>query len=80
MTFAVNLQGDFAKLQQIPRLLINFCSDIDAQIDRYVVDCKSLLGLLSLSIDRDLKITIYEKKDGEAQEIYNIMTNMGIVK
>ena len=33
-------------------LIIGFESDMDLSIDRYTVDAKSLLGVLSLSVDR----------------------------
>ena len=77
MTFKINLGGSFTNAQKLPMLLVNFASDVDVAIDHYVVDGKSLFGILSLSFNRDLTVTIHEKVEGEALKIRDLMRDNG---
>ena len=79
MTFKFNLQGSFNNAQKLPQLLMDFASDIDVAIDHYVVDGKSLFGILSLNFNRDLTMTITEKAEGEALKIRDIIRDHGFL-
>ena len=60
-------------------LIMDCKSDLDLSIDRYTVDAKSLLGVLSLSVDKDLMLTIHEKAEGEALKIRDLMRDNGFL-
>lgn len=69
----INLNGDFSSAQKLPTLMLDYESDIDLAVDSYVVDCKSLFGVLSLTTNRDLTLTIHEKVPGEADKIKELL-------
>ena len=75
----INLDGSFQKAQKLPQLLLNYESDIDLSVDNYIVDGKSLFGVLSLISNRDLTLTIHEKSDGEAKDIYHLLDEIGLI-
>ena len=79
MEFKINLQGDFNNAQILARLLLDFASDVDLCIDHYVVDGKSLFGVLSLNFNRDITVKINEKKAGETFRIRDLMKNYGFL-
>ena len=72
MRFKINLRNIDGVKIFVP-LVMGFESDIDLCIDRYIVDAKSLLGVLSLSINRDLTLIIHEKNANEAAKIRQIL-------
>ena len=78
-SFKINLHGKFANAKALPNLMMKFESDVDLSIDHYVVDCKSLPGIFSLSIDKELTMTIHEKVEGEAKAIYKLMKTCGFL-
>jgi len=78
MKMKINLQN-IKGIEKFYSLIMGFESDMDVSIDRYVVDAKSLLGLVSLSVDRDLTLTIHEKVDGEALKIRDLMRDNGFL-
>lgn len=57
-------------------------SDVLVSIDRYVVDGKSIMGLFSLNLNKDLKVTVIEKQKGDMEQLkdllklFNISFNM----
>ena len=75
----INLRGSFANAQMLPQLMLKYESDIDLSVDNYVVDAKSLFGVLSLTTGRDLTITVHEKVEGEAKEIYRVLADNGLL-
>lgn len=55
-------------------------SDITVHSDhRYVVDGKSLMGLLSLDLAKPLRIEFIEKKDGEESDFTIFCKKLGIL-
>lgn len=78
MTMKINLQ-DIKGIEKFYSLIIGFESDIDVSIDRYTVDAKSLLGLVSLNVSRDLTLTVHEKVEGEALKIRDLMRDNGFL-
>ena len=75
----INLDGSFQKAQMLPQLLMNYESDIDLSVDSYIVDGKSLFGVLSLISNRDLTLTVHEKVEGEAKDIYRLLDEIGLI-
>lgn len=78
MQMKINLQN-IKGIEKFYGLIMGFESDIDVSIDRYIVDGHSLLGLISLSVDRDLTITVHEKAEGEALKIRDLMRDNGFL-
>lgn len=78
MNMKINLR-DINGVKVFCPLVMGFESDMDLSIDRYTVDAKSLLGVLSLSVDRDLVLTVHEKAEGEAFKIRDLMRDNGFL-
>lgn len=78
MKMKINLK-DINGVKVFCPLVMNFESDMDLSIDRYTVDAKSLLGVLSLSVDRDLVLTVHEKVEGETFKIRDLMRDNGFL-
>ena len=58
----INLTYD--DLKEFVRITSSFESDIDIVKRRYVIDAKSLMGILSLDFSKDISIVIHsENKD-----------------
>ena len=54
------------------------CS-IYVEADNKKVNAKSIMGILSLSIDRNLTLVIHEKTEGEAIKIREVMKENGFL-
>ena len=78
MSFKVNLK-DISGVKEFCPLMIGFESDMDLSVDHYTVDAKSILGVLSLRIDRDLTMTVHEKVEGEALKIKDCLRKHGLL-
>lgn len=78
MKMKINLR-DINGVKVFCPLVMGFESDMDLSIDRYTVDAKSLLGVLSLSVDRDLVLTVHEKAEGETFKIRDLMRDNGFL-
>ena len=78
MRFKINLQN-ITGVEKFYTLIRDFESDIDVSIDRYVVDAKSLLGLISLNVSKDLMLTVHEKVEGETFKIRDLMRDNGFL-
>ena len=74
--FEINL-GGIEGAKSFYNLIKNFDSDIDLCIGRYVIDAKSVLGIFSLNLERNLTLVIHEKAAGEANKIYALMKENG---
>ena len=79
MTFKINLKGNFNNAQKLPLLMMDFASDVDLSIDKYTVDAKSVMGVLSLNFNRNLTMTITEKSEDEALKIRDLMRDYGFL-
>ena len=78
MQFKINLK-DIDGVKAFCPLILGFESDMDLSIDHYTVDAKSILGVLSLNINKDLLMTIHEKVEGETIKIMNLMREKGLL-
>jgi len=78
MQMKINLHNTEGVKRFYP-LIMNMESDLDLSIDRYTIDAKSLLGVFSLSVDRDLTLTVHEKAEGEALKIRDLMRDNGFL-
>ena len=78
MKLVINLKN-IEGVKRFYPLIMNMESDMDLCIDRYTVDAKSIMGIMSLSVDRDLTLTIHEKAEGEALKIRDLMRDNGFL-
>ena len=69
--------GDFEKAKKFSQLVIEFESDISLISGRFVIDAKSVLGVLSLDISKELTLAVIEKTSGECEKIKKLMTEYG---
>ena len=53
-------------------------SDVLIHSGRFIIDGKSLMGIFSLDLSKDLGLEIIEKKHGETEEFINKLKNSGI--
>lgn len=60
-------------------LMSQFESDLSLCYGRFIVDAKSIMGVLSLDGSKDLSLKILEKADGEFNEIKSLMENHGFI-
>lgn len=59
----INLTYD--DLKEFVRITSSFESDIDIVKGRYVIDAKSLMGILSLDFSKDISIVIHSENEDE---------------
>lgn len=54
-------------------LMMKFESDLSLCYGRFVIDAKSIMGVLSLDGSKELTLYILEKKEGEYEQIKKLM-------
>lgn len=69
----------FDKVAQFVRTTTNFESDILVKSGRYVVDAKSLMGIYSLDLSKELELEVVEKSEGESERFVNKLRELKIV-
>lgn len=75
--FTINLHSiDGIKL--FSHLIAKVSSEIDICSGRYTVDAKSIMGLFSLTWDKDVTMVIHERNN-EAGTIYQMMKDNGFL-
>lgn len=58
------------KIRAVYAIAIQQDVEIDAKHDSYVVDCKSLMGLLSLDLKKPITILIYSNDSEKVGDIF----------
>ena len=66
----------FTTIDQVQKFVDNIRKmpyDVDACHGNYIIDAKSLLGILSLSLNRPIKLVVHSDEEGYelAQELLN---------
>lgn len=59
------------KIRAVYAIAIQQDVEMDAKHDSYVVDCKSLIGLLSLDLKKPITILIYSNNSEQVDSIFN---------
>ena len=54
------------KVKSFVNLISTFEGDFDLASDRYVVDAKSIMGIFSLDLSKNLRLDIYSDTDAAA--------------
>ena len=69
----------FDKVNQFVRFITDFESDIDVVSGRYVVNAKSIMGIYSLDLSKELDLNIYENIEGETEKIVQKLKELNII-
>lgn len=73
MEVKVNLNNT-EKVKNFSNKVLNIYETIDLKSGRYIVDAKSIMGIFSLNLSKDL-IMIIHADDKRAEEIKDILKN-----
>ena len=72
----INLKYD--NLKEFIKITTSFESNIDMIKDRYVIDAKSLLGVLSLDFTQPTMVVIHSVNEDEIVQFYDAMKRFAI--
>ncbi|ONI45308.1 phosphotransferase [Candidatus Epulonipiscioides gigas] len=67
-SFLISLET-IAEVQTFVNLIGTLDSDFDLVSGRYVIDAKSILGILSLDISKPIELRVYSYKDEMHQKL-----------
>lgn len=70
----------FASVKEFNRLATLLEGDVFLKSGRYVVDAKSLLGVLSLSLDKPVDLEIISKNEQEVNDFISQLRELGIYR
>ena len=63
-TFTIRIDS-IDKVKRFVNIVTTLNGDFDLVSERYVVDAKSIMGIFSLDLDKDLKLNVSEDADFE---------------
>jgi len=69
----------FDKVNQFIRTTTSLESDVFVKSGKYVVDGKSVMGLYSLDLSKELEVEIIEKTYGEAEKFTKQLSALDIL-
>ena len=73
MKVKINLK--YEDLKRFISVVSTFSSNVDMIKGRYVVDCKSIMGVLSLDFTKDTYVKIYSDDENEIERFVLEMKN-----
>ena len=65
------------QVRRFPVIASEYESDILLTHDKYVIDGTSLMGIISLNLSAPIDVCIIEKREGEAEKLYNQLKQEG---
>lgn len=74
----IKIKLKYEDLKEFIKITTSFESNIDIIKDRYVVDAKSLLGVLSLDFTQPTMVVIHSINEDETVHFYNAMKRFAI--
>ena len=74
----IKIKLEYEDLKEFIQITTSFESNIDMIKDRYVVDAKSLLGVLSLDFTQPTMIVIHSVNEDEIVRFYDAMKRFAI--
>ena len=74
----IKIKLKYEDLKEFIQITTSFESNIDMIKDRYVVDAKSLLGVLSLDFTQPTMIVIHSVNEDEIVRFYDAMKRFAI--
>lgn len=69
----------FEKVNQFVDVITGFESDIDLVSGRYVVNAKSVMGVYSLDLSKELELKIYERADGDTEKLVQALRDLNVI-
>ena len=74
----IKIKLKYEDLKEFIKITTSFESNIDIIKDRYVVDAKSLLGVLSLDFTQPTMVVIHSVNEDEIVRFYDAMKRFAI--
>lgn len=74
----IKIKLKYEDLKEFIKITTSFDSNIDMIKDRYVVDAKSLLGVLSLDFTQPTMVVIHSVNEDEIVRFYDAMKRFAI--
>ena len=74
----IKIKLKYEDLKEFIKIATSFESNIDIIKDRYVVDAKSLLGVLSLDFTQPTMVVIHSVNEDEIVRFYDAMKRFAI--
>ena len=74
----IKIKLKYEDLKEFIKITTSFESNIDIIKDRYVVDAKSLLGVLSLDFTQPTTVVIHSVNEDEIVRFYDAMKRFAI--
>ena len=74
----IKIKLKYEDLKEFIKITTSFESNIDMIKDRYVVDAKSLLGVLSLDFTQPTMVVIHSVNEDEIVRFYDAMKRFAI--
>ena len=69
----IKIKLEYEDLKEFIKITTSFESNIDMIKDRYVIDAKSLLGILSLDFTQPTMVVIHSVNEDEIVRFYDAM-------
>ena len=74
----IKIKLEYEDLKEFIKITTSFESNIDLIKDRYVIDAKSLLGVLSLDFTQPTMVVIHSVNEDEIVRFYDTMKRFAI--
>ena len=74
----IKIKLEYEDLKEFIKITTSFESNIDMIKDRYVIDAKSLLGVLSLDFTQPTTVVIHSVNEDEIVRFYDAMKRFAI--
>lgn len=71
--------NEFEKSKAFIRVVTNYESDIFLKSGRFIIDAKSVMGVFSLDLSKELEVEIIEREEGEKEKLFAQLREIGIV-
>lgn len=72
------LLNDMTKLALFVRQVSGICADVDVIKGRYVIDAKSIMGLLSLDLSTPMYLQLHTDDASDVEKFNNIIAEYGV--
>ena len=69
----------FDKVNMFIRTTTSLESDVSVKSGKYIVDGKSVMGIYSLDLSKELEVEIIEKITGETEKLTRQLSALGIL-
>ena len=74
----IKIKLKYEDLKEFIKITTSFESNIDMIKDRYVIDAKSLLGVLSLDFTQPTTVVIHSVNEDEIVRFYDVMKRFAL--